>query len=121
MGTVPDSFASGAGSDETVGMPMDKCRISWGHVVEVDEAGNLRVEYEPVVRREGKLMLGKPVHANVVAHVDGKSFVSGVKPGDWVSFHWGFACATLTPEQVINLRKYTISDMAIANSVPIPD
>ena len=100
---------------------MDKCRISWGRVIEVDEAGNLAVDYEPVVRREGKLSLGMPTRAKVVAEVQGKSFVSGVRPGDWVSFHWGFACATVTSSQVANLRKYTLSDMAIANSVPLPD
>jgi hypothetical protein len=121
MGTVPESFASGAGRDETVGALMDKCRISWGRIVEVGEGGNLVVEYEPVVRREGKLSLERPVLAKVLAEVQGKSFVDGVNPGDWVSFHWGFACAVLTPTQVSNLREYTLSDMALANSVPLPD
>lgn len=121
MGTVPESFASGLGRDETVGPLMDKCRISWGRVVQVDEAGNLTVEYEPVVRRQSKLFLDRPVHAKVLAEVQGKSFVSGVKPEDWISFHWGFACTILTPSQVANLRKYTLSDMAIANAVPPPE
>jgi hypothetical protein len=121
MGTVPESFASGAGRDETVAALMDKCRISWGRVLEVGEGGNLVVEYEPVVRRESKLFLERPVLAKVLAEVQGKSFVFGVKPGDWVSFHWGFACTVLTPSQVSNLRKYTLSDMALANSVPPPD
>jgi hypothetical protein len=121
MGTVPESFSSGAGSDETVGALMDKCKISWGQVVKVDEAGNLAVEYEPVVRREGRLFLEKPALTRVLAEVQGKSFVDGAKPGDWISFHWGFACSILTPPQVANIRKYTLSDMAIANSVPVPD
>jgi len=121
MGTAPESLTSGAGRDETVGALMDKCRISWGHVVEVNEAGDLAVEYEPVVRRGGKLSLDRPVPAKVLANVQGKSFVSGVKPGDWVSFHWGFACSILTPMQVASLRKYTVSDMVIANSAPPPD
>jgi hydrogenase maturation factor len=46
--------------------------------------------------------------------------VEGTKVGDWVSFHWGFACTILTPAQVTNLRKYTLSDMTLANAVPIP-
>jgi len=121
MGTVPDSFASGVGRDETVAALMDKCKISWGRVLEADERGNLTVEYEPVVRRDGVLSLAKPVQARVVADVQGKSFVQGVRTGDWVSFHWGFACAMLTLSQVANLRKYTLSDMAIANSVPPPE
>jgi len=121
MGTVPESFASGKGNDETVAALMDRCKISWGHVIEVDETGNLTVEYEPVVRHGGKLTLDKPVLAKVLGEVQGKSFVLGAKAGDWVSFHWGFACTLLTPPQVANLRKYTLSDMAIANSNPPPD
>ena len=120
MGTVPESFSSGAGRDDKVGALMDKCRISWGRVLNVEEGGSLAVEYEPVVRREGKLSLDKPVQAKVLAEVQGKSFVQGVKPGDWVSFHWGFACSVLAPPQVANLRKYTLSDMALANFVPLP-
>ena len=120
MGTVPEPFASGQGSDEMVGGLMDKCRISWGRVIEADETGHLSVEYEPVVRQQGKLSLGKPKLTNVLAQVQGKSFVEGVRVGDWVSFHWGFACTILTPLQVTNLRKYTLSDMALANAVRVP-
>jgi hypothetical protein len=120
MGTAPESLASGAERDEVVGTLMDKCRISWGRVLEVDEEGNLVVQYEPVIRREGKLFLGSPIRAKVLAEVQGRSFVNGVKPADWISFHWGFACSQLTPSQVANLRKYTLSDMALANSVPLP-
>jgi hypothetical protein len=120
MGTVPDSFATAAGPDDTVGSMMDKCRISWGKVLRSDGKGNLSVEYEPVLRREGKLSLGSLVTTNVVSEIQGRSFLSDVKPGDWISFHWGFACTTLTPTQVANLRKYTLSDMTLANTIPVP-
>jgi hypothetical protein len=119
MGTVPDSFANATGPDEEVGRLMDKCRISWGKVLGFENE-NLVVEYEPVLRREGKLFLGEPVKTKVISQVQGRSFVSDAKPGDWVSFHWGFACAVLTPMQVANLRKYTLSDMYLANVVPVP-
>lgn len=120
MGTVPDSFATASGSDDVVGGMMDKCRISWGKVLGTDGNGNLTVEYEPILRREGKLSLGLPVKTSVVAEVQGRSFLAGIRLGDWVSFHWGFVCTTLSPTQVANLRKYTLSDMALANTVPIP-
>jgi hypothetical protein len=120
MKTSPDSLVNPSGQpDEKVASLMDKCRISWGKVLGF-ENGTLHVEYEPVLRRDGKLFLGHPVRANVVAEVQGRSFVGDAKPGDWVSYHWGFACAVLTPLQVANLRKYTISDMALANKVPVP-
>ena len=120
MGTVRDSLANASGPDDVVGGMMDKCRISWGKIIGTDDRGNLVVEYEPVLRRDGKLFLGRPVKTSVLAEVQGRSFVSGMKVGDWISFHWGFACTLLTPAQVINLRKYTLSDMALANMVPVP-
>ena len=120
MGTVPDSFASGKGSDGKVGQLMDKCRISWGRILGADDTGNLSVEYEPVLRRDGKLSLGEPAKTSVLAQAQGRSFVNGAKEGDWISFHWGFACTLFTPKQVANLRKYTLADMALANMVPVP-
>ncbi len=119
MGTVPDSFANASGPDDKVGNLMDKCRISWGKVLGFEKE-NLVVEYEPVVRRGGRLSLGLPVTTKVIGQVQGRSFVSNVKLGDWISFHWGFACTILSPLQVADLRKYTLSDMYLANAVPVP-
>ena len=99
---------------------MDKCRISWGKILEADDKGNLIVEYEPVLRINGRLSLGEPTKTKVLADVQGRSFVRGARPGDWISFHWGFACTTLAQTQIANLRKYTLSDMALANMVPVP-
>ncbi len=120
MGRVPDAFANASGPDDQVGKLMDKCRISWGKIVGFDEA-DLIVESEPVVRREGKLSLDQPVKTKVIREVQGRSFLNGVKAGDWISFHWDFACTTLTPVQVANLRKYTLLDMDLANVVPVPE
>jgi hypothetical protein len=120
MGTVPDLFANATGPDDKVGSMMDKCRVSWGKILRTDEKGNLIVEYEPVERHNRKLSLGQPTTTKVACEAEGRSFVNGAKPGDWISFHWGFACTTLTPLQVANLRKYTSADMALANRAPVP-
>jgi len=109
-----------AESDEKVERLMDKCRISWGKVTKSNN-GILTVEYEPLLRREGKLSLGHVIETDVTSEVEGQSFVKGVEPGDWVSFHWGFACSQLTNLQVANLRKYTLTDMALANTVLPPE
>lgn len=119
MGTAPDALASASGPDDKVAQLMDKCRISWGKVLAC-ENGDLRVEYEPVTRLKGKLHLGKSVQTRVISEIQGRSFVNDARPGDWVSFHWGSACTILTPIQVANLKKYTLSDMALANNVPVP-
>jgi len=119
MGTAPDALASASGPNDKVAQLMDKCRISWGKVIAREKDG-LLVEYEPVRRNDGKLYLDQPTSTKVLAEVQGRGFVDGVKPGDWISSHWGFACTILTPTQVANLRKYTLSDMALANAVPVP-
>jgi hypothetical protein len=119
MGTAPDSLASANGPDDKVAQLMDRCRISWGKV-QGYENGSFLVEYEPVLRTNGKLRLGQAVQAEVLAEVQGQKFLDGVKPGDWISSHWGFACTLLSATQVANLRKYTLHDMALANMVPVP-
>ncbi len=120
MGTVPDSFASGRGSDSQVGQLMDKCRISWARVV--DSSGeDIVVEYEPVVKQEGYLRLERPIRSTLTRRFNGINLLPAVKPGDWVSAHWGFACTVLNPEQKANLRKYTLSAVNLANTVPIPE
>ena len=120
MGTVPDAFANATGPDDQVGELMDKCRISWGRILSTDKDGNLMVEYEPIIRREGILAFGKPTRTKVISQINGSSFMHDLKPGDWLSFHWGFACSTLTAVQVANLKKYTCMDMGVANAVPVP-
>jgi hydrogenase maturation factor len=120
MGTVPDAFANAVGRDDQVGDLMDKCRISWGKVLSLDNDGNLIVEYEPLQRRDGILSLGQAVQARVISRINDNCFMPDVKMGDWVSFHWGFACSILSAQQVANLRKYTHMDMAVANTVPVP-
>jgi hypothetical protein len=120
MGAVPNAFANGVGPEAKVWGLMDKCRISWGKILHQDDTDNLTVEYEPIQRQEGQLVLGKAVEKKVRYRIDGHSFITNAIPGDMISFHWGLACAKLTPQQVANLKKYTLLDMEVANSVPVP-
>jgi hydrogenase maturation factor len=119
MGTVPDFFATGIGRDDKVGSLMDQCRISWGRISTVD-GKDLIVEYEPIIRKEGRLLLVQPTLKRILRQIDGRGFVDNARPGDWVSFHWGFAASTLNESQVASLRKYTLRAMEIANNVPVP-
>ncbi len=120
MGTVPDSFATGRGSDSQVGELMDKCRISWARVMDSSQK-DIIVEYRPLVRREGLLCFGDPIKSKLNREVSGVNLLPDVRPGDWVSAHWGFACAVLTPDQRASLRKFTISAMNLANQVSSPE
>ncbi|MBA2449620.1 MAG: hypothetical protein H0V51_16490 [Chloroflexi bacterium] len=93
---------------------MDACRVSWGKVA-VLEGAELRVARQPLVLRDGKLVLGETRTQDIVHQVDGGGFADGVKPGDWVSIHWDWACEVLTDRQRRNLERYTRYHLALAN------
>jgi len=93
---------------------MDLCRISWGQVKKVAKS-SLEVLYFPLIFKNDKLDLGKPVLQKVNYQIKDKSFIKSPKVGDWVSTHWGFACEVLTNQQVKNLKKYTLESIQLAN------
>lgn len=91
---------------------MDNCRIGWGRVREV-QGSRFRVqgcfvETKPLIKTDAHLALSQqPILREVKVDYMGKSFVKDLKPGDWVSFHWGYLCEVLTKGQVRLLEFYT--------------
>ncbi len=92
---------------------MDNCRISWGKVIEA-KGTTLKVRCNPLKISDGKLALSTSVTKKVQYDPQVPSFRS-LKAGDNVSIHWNFACEVLTPEQLTNIKKYTLSDVRAAN------
>jgi hypothetical protein len=78
-------------------------------------SGELVVDYQPLVLREGKLTLAEPRPERRVRQVDGRGFTDAAQPGDWVSLHWGWVCEVLTERQRANLERYTRHHLRIAN------
>jgi hypothetical protein len=93
---------------------MDNCRISWGRVVSVDGA-TLAAEVRPLTIAAHNLALGPAEVRPVNRQLDGRGFVDSVRPGDWVSIHWGWACQCLTPRQVADLERWTEYHLRLAN------
>ena len=93
---------------------MENCRIGWGQITEIG-ATHFIVEHQPLVWKDGKLRLGDLREKKVMRQIDGMGFVDNCRVGDYVSFHWNWACETLTPRQVRNLKKYTEYHLALAN------
>ena len=93
---------------------MDNCRVSWGKVLRV-EGAELVVERRPLVLVAGKLALGPLETMRAARQVDGRGFVEGARPGEWVSLHWGWVCEVLTPRQQTNLARYTDHHLVLAN------
>ncbi len=92
---------------------MDNCRISWGRVIE-KKGTTLKVQYSPLKITDGMLALSSPITKRVQYDSEVPSFLN-LRPGDNVSIHWNFACEVLTPRQLSNIKKYTLSDITAAN------
>ncbi|PIU75089.1 MAG: hypothetical protein COS76_02660 [Candidatus Portnoybacteria bacterium CG06_land_8_20_14_3_00_39_12] len=89
---------------------MDECRISWGQVIkyQISKIKYLIITTRNLIINNNKLSLGKIlINKKIEIDYKGKSFIKNLKPGDWVSFHWGMVCGKLTERQVKNLEFYT--------------
>lgn len=93
---------------------MESCRISWGRVTAV-EAAALAVERQPLVERDGKLVLGPVTTERVLRSLSGQGFTDDVAVGDWVSIHWGWACEVLDQRRLAGLRRWSEHHLALAN------
>lgn len=91
---------------------MDSCRISWADVLAV-QPDTLTARRRPLEMAAGKLFLGDPREVTVAAPAGG--YVTGVKPGDVISMHWGWACEVLHPAEATRLCRATSSAIALCN------
>jgi hypothetical protein len=94
---------------------IDSCRISWGQVKKVGKR-ELVVSYRPVVLESEGLLLAEPKVKKVEYDPEIAPFQT-VRPGDFVSLHWNYACEILTPRQLRNISKYTRLDLVAANRI----
>jgi len=92
---------------QTVGS-MDACRISWGQLIN----DKCQISGQKLIYEKGKLKLIPIVKEVVVAQ---EALGKRLKPGDFVSVHWGFVCDKLNEGQVKQLEKYTLHHLRLAN------
>jgi hypothetical protein len=87
---------------------LDSCRIRWGTVVAV--AGDaITVEVRHLTWDGQALALGSPV-AEVLQQGG-----SAATAGSVVALHWDHLCDVLTPEQVADLERSTLRELAATN------
>jgi len=91
---------------------LDSCRVSWGRVVTADP---MVVERRPLTWDGRLLALGPPVLCQVEA-----GFVTGLRPGEWVSLHWNCVCDRLTLARLQALRRYSARHLQLVNDVGCP-
>lgn len=96
---------------------LDRCRIRWGRVLEVDGLDVL-VRSRLLRWDDPGLSLASPVTERVRRGRDGAALAE-VTPGDVVSLHWDWVCERLGPEEVHGLRRDTAHQLAVANRDPV--
>ncbi len=87
---------------------LDSCRIGWGRVVTADP---LVVQRRPLTWDGSVLGLGPPAPSQVAP-----GFLTGLRPGEWVSLHWDCACDRLSAPQLLALRRYTALHLRLYNA-----
>ena len=93
---------------------MDKCRISWGRIIEIKK-DKLVVSAKLLKMENKKLVLVPEQDTEVWREFNDKTFIKNPKIGDRVSIHWNWACEILSPRQVRNLEYYTSQSLKLAN------
>ena len=93
---------------------MDECRVSWGKVMEID-GPFITVLTEPLLYTDKKLFIGTPIKRKLVRQLESEYDIEQVAIGNLVSIHWGVICEVITNEQVLNLKKYTLRNLTLAN------
>jgi hypothetical protein len=114
FGVYPWVGLLGADRGPTPLYVLDRCRIRWGRVraVRGDQAV---VRSRPLGWDGHALSLDPPVEETVTRAIEGVGFIADLRPGDWVSMHWGWLCDRLTPRQLAALRRYTAWQLDITN------
>lgn len=92
---------------------LDRCRVRWGRVVEVDGAAAV-VTSSPLTWDGRELALGPPRAERVVA-ADHGCRLTELAPGDDVACHWDWACERLTPRTLAALRRETAYQLDLVN------
>jgi hypothetical protein len=96
---------------------LDRCRIRWGQVTEVDEAF-VHVSSRPLVYDGHHLALGTPVGEVAARHPEGVG--PHLAAGDWVSLHWDWVCDRLDTRSLAALQHYTERTLGVANTPAHP-
>lgn len=94
---------------------MDLCRISWGEIKNIEKP-YLEVKYHPLVLEKDELKLGSLIPQRVLFEISDDSFIKEPQVGQWISFHWGFACELLNKTQIAYLKKYTQESICLVNN-----
>ena len=85
----------GDGSRDALLATMGQCLVRPARVVNV-EGDELLAMARRLEIVDGRLRLGEEGGERILARSGGRGFVDGVRPGEWIAVHWGWACDALS-------------------------
>lgn len=94
---------------------LDRCRIRWGTVQDVD-GPHARVVGRALQFDGSELSLGPPTPEMAILMQDGHGLAGTVQPGDTVALHWDWVCERLNRGQVAELARQTRRALDLANT-----
>ena len=98
---------------------LDRCRIRWGQVVEVE--GEEALVRSRRLEWDGRsLTLGSSSVERVLMGVDSPGHAGNLVPGDLCSLHWDWVCERLDERRTTALRDYTLRQLAVVNGLSRP-
>ena len=104
-----------SGKQEPAMTVLDRCRIRWGRVEEV-EGANVIVRSRPLGFDGRNLVLLDERVEQACCSVDGVGFVEDLSPGDLVSLHWDWVCDRLDPDALAYLQHFTARNLQAVNT-----
>lgn len=93
---------------------LDRCRIRWGRVVEVD-GDDAIVDFQPLVLEHDRLALGPWRRERVMWASGGYGLAGELNPGDLVAMHWDWVCERIGPREVRLLSTEADKALSLAN------
>lgn len=90
-----------------------ECLVSWGEVISVD-GPKITVKTDRLTF-DGKALSLVAETRSLPRPFDASEELDMLVAGDFVSFHWGVLCETLTGKQAERLKRYTRKSVDLAN------
>lgn len=93
---------------------MDACLINYGRVLQI-LPGKIKIRTQRLALKNEKLFMEKNIIRTIIPQGEKDKELQSIKPGDHISYHWGYFCQKLTLRQLSNLKHYTSLSIRSAN------
>lgn len=94
---------------------MDACLINWGKVLNISR-NKIKIISQRLAVTSSKLTFERGIIREIKPQGQKDILWQKLRPGDYISYHWGYLCQRLSKRQLANLKYYTLLSITSANS-----